>query len=86
MSASRYGQALSSVHVQRWLDRYLKGRRSPKALLEDELAYLEPQGRGVWRPITLGRSALLSDRYCSAYAFGSGEDRREDLDWSGVGC
>jgi pimeloyl-ACP methyl ester carboxylesterase len=86
LPASRYGQALSSVHVQRWLDRYLRGAGSPQRLLAGEMSYLEPQGGGVWKPITLDRDPLLSERYCSAYAFGAGEDRREDIDWGDVGC
>ncbi|WP_435770231.1 alpha/beta hydrolase [Nocardioides sp. SYSU DS0651] len=86
LPASRHGQALSSVHVQRWLDRYLRGRGRPEDQLAERLTYLEPRGNGVWKPITLERGPLMSERYCSAYAFGSGEDRREDLDWSDVGC
>src|SRR3546814_20834071 len=86
LPASRWGQALSSVYVQRWLDRYLKGVRRPRALLAGSFRYLEPAGRGVWKEVRLDRDALLRDRYCSAYAFGRGAARRTDLDWSDVGC
>jgi hypothetical protein len=82
LPASRHGQALSSVFVQRWLDRYLRGKGNPHDLLSDELRYLEPQGNGVWKPITLQRGPLMSERYCSAYSFAG----RSDLDWSDVGC
>lgn len=85
LPASRWGQALTSVYVQRWLDRYLRdGTR--RALLADSFRYLEPVGRGRWEPVTLRRGALLSDRYCSGYALGRGAARRTDLDVVDVGC
>ncbi|GAA3827389.1 alpha/beta hydrolase [Nocardioides panacisoli] len=85
LPASRYGQDLASVYVQRWLDRYLRDG-SQGALLASSLRYLEPRGHGRWQPITLRRDPLLSGRYCSAYSLGSGESHQEDLDWTGVGC
>ena len=68
LPASRYGQALTSVYVQRWLGRYLKHRRS--RLLAPSFRYLEPVDVGKWEPIQLDRSQLLSFYFCSAYAFG----------------
>ncbi|MBZ5739523.1 alpha/beta hydrolase [Nocardioides mangrovi] len=82
LPASRYGQDLTSVYVQRWLDRYLKdGPAAP--LLDTSFRYLEPVGGDAWSPVTLKRGALLSDRYCSAYSLaGVGSDG----DIAGVGC
>lgn len=74
MPASRYGQALTSVYVQRWLGRYLKHEgvsANPKGtdpLLATSFPYLEPAGNGVWKPITLKLDGSLSFYYCSAYA------------------
>lgn len=82
LPASRYGQALTSVYTQRWLDRYLKHRGTERALLDRRFRYLEPVGLDDWRPVTLRRDRLLSFYYCSAYAFGS----RADGDLTGVGC
>ncbi|MGA8846186.1 MAG: alpha/beta hydrolase [Nocardioides sp.] len=81
LPASRYGQDLTSVYVQRWLDRYLK-HRSVKPLLATSMRYLEPTGNGEWSPVRLDRDQLLSFYYCSAYALGS----RTDGDLTGVGC
>ncbi|HWI42651.1 MAG TPA: alpha/beta hydrolase [Nocardioides sp.] len=81
LPASRWGQALSSVYVQRWLDAYLRG--GPTApLLADSFSYLEPRGHGVWQPVTLQRDPLLSGRYCSAYDFAG----HVDTDWTDLGC
>ncbi|HWJ83034.1 MAG TPA: alpha/beta hydrolase [Nocardioides sp.] len=85
LPASRWGQALTSVYVQRWLDRYLRDG-SQRALLADSFRYLEPRGGGRWQPVTLQRDPLLSGRYCSAYALGRGAARRTDLDVVDVGC
>jgi dienelactone hydrolase len=73
MPASRYGQALTSVYVQRWLGRYLKHRRN--SLLATRFRYLEPVDVGKWAPVELNRSDRLSFYFCSAYAIGrrSGE-------------
>lgn len=65
LPASRYGQALTSVYVQRWLGRYLKHRRS--RLTASRFRYLEPVDVGRWEPIELDRSQLLSIYFCSAY-------------------
>lgn len=81
LPASRYGQALTSVYTQRWLDRYLKGR-SAAPLLDTTFRYLEPVGNGEWAPVRLQRDDLLSIYYCSAYAFG-GEQNGDIAD---VGC
>jgi hypothetical protein len=85
LPASRYGQDLTSVFVQRWLDRYLRDG-SQSALLASSFRYLEPRGHGRWQPITLRRDPLLSGRYCSAYSLGTGASHQQDLDWTGVGC
>lgn len=82
LPASRYGQDLTSVYVQRWLDRYLKHRGSSKRLLAKRFRYLEPTGGGEWSPVRLQRDPLLSFYYCSAYSLG----KRSDLDITGVGC
>jgi hypothetical protein len=66
LPASRYGQALTSVYVQRWLGRYLKHRRS--RLAATRFRYLEPVDVGRWEPVELDRSKLLSFYFCSAYA------------------
>ncbi len=55
LPASRHGQALTSVMVQRWLDRYLKHRGSVASLLRQRMRYLEPTGHGQWDPIALRR-------------------------------
>ena len=68
LPASRHGQALTSIYVQRWLDRYLKHRGGPSALLDRSFRYLEPTGSGHWTPTTLRRDPLLSFYYCSAYS------------------
>jgi dienelactone hydrolase len=82
LPASRYGQDLTSVYTQAWLDRYLK-HRSAAPLLDTRMRYLEPVGKGEWEPVTLDRERLLSFYYCSAYAFGgrASEDVKGD-----VGC
>lgn len=88
LPASRYGQALSSVYAQAWLDRYLKHDRRDRRLLRPRLRYLEPTGQGRWTPVTLRRPALLSTYYCSAYGFRSGPHQRRvrsDGDWAGLG-
>lgn len=86
LPASRYGQALTSVYVQRWLDRYLKHRGGADALLAHRFRYLEPVGEGGWRLLSLRRNRLLSFYYCSAYALRGADGRRADGDISGVGC
>lgn len=89
LPASRYGQALTSVYVQAWLDRYLKHRGADSALTGTTLRYLEPRGKGVWAPVILDRGANLSFYYCSAYAFRAGADSSgpllRDGDVNGVG-
>ena len=82
LPASRYGQALTSIYTQRWLDRYLKHRGSAASLLRTSYRYLEPTGHGRWTPVTLRRGRLLSYQYCSAYSFGG----RRNLDITDVGC
>ena len=84
LPASRYGQDLTSVYVQRWLDRYLK-HRDPD-LLGTSLRYLEPTGDGRWSPVRLHRDRLLSFYYCSAYALHTDTGLRSDGDITGVGC
>jgi hypothetical protein len=86
LPASRYGQALTSAAVQRWLNHYLKHRGGVGSLLQRRLRYLEPAGGGRWQPVTLHRDRLLSFYYCSAYALGDGRARRADPDVTDVGC
>ena len=84
LPASRYGQDLTSVYVQRWLDRYLKHRDDH--LLAGSFRYLEPVGDGKWEPVRLRRDRLLSFYYCSAYALHTDDGVRRDGDITGVGC
>ncbi len=86
LPSSRWGQALSSVYVQAWLDRYLKHRDNTRQLLGTRLHYLEPTGNGEWSPVTLHRNPLLSFYYCSAYSLDTGNGVRRDGDITGVGC
>jgi dienelactone hydrolase len=79
LPASRYGQALTSVYVQRWLGRYLKHRRT--RLLASRLRYLEPVDVGRWDEIQLDRSERLSFYFCSGYSLGG----RVSTDIAGVG-
>ena len=72
LPASRHGQALTSVYVQAFLDRYLKHRGTDSSLVGETFDYLEPRGKGAWTPITLNRDANLSFYYCSAYSVHSG--------------
>lgn len=87
LPASRYGQAVTSVYVQRWFDLHLKGRGSPRALLAPQLRYLEPRSGGRRAPVVLQAGEQLSTRYCSAYRL---TDRRgrvaTDGDLTGAGC
>lgn len=85
LPASRYGQALSSALVQRWLGHHLRGERV-RPLLQRRITYLEPRGEGQWTPVVLDREELSSTRYCSAYDLGRGAQRRTDRDWTDVGC
>lgn len=87
LPASRWGQALSSVMTQAWLDRYLKHDRRDRRLLAPRLRYLEPVGNGRWESVTLRRPELLSTYFCSAYGFRGRAGRlRTDGDWGDVGC
>jgi hypothetical protein len=81
LPASRYGQDVTSVYVQRWLDRYLK-HRSAAPLLDTSFRYLEPTGGGEWTPVRLDRDENLSIYYCSAYSFAG----KSDGDITDVGC
>jgi len=86
LPASRYGQDVASVYVQRWLGRYLKHDVSVTGLLDTTLRYLEPTGHGVWRPVTLHRDSQLSRRYCSAYSLHAATGWRRNADVTGAGC
>jgi dienelactone hydrolase len=77
LPASRFGQALTSVYVQRWLGRYMKHHRS--RLLAPRLRYLEPVDVGKWAPVVLTRDERLSFYFCSAYAF-AGRSKECGLD------
>jgi dienelactone hydrolase len=85
LPASRYGQDLTSVYVQRWLDRYLK-HRPAEPLLARSFRYLEPTGNGHWSPVHLERDRLLSFYYCSAYAIHTARGLRTSPDLSHAGC
>lgn len=84
LPASRYGQALSSVYTQAFLDRYLK-HRSVDPLLATSWTYLEPLGAGRWVKVTLKRGDLLSRRYCSAYDIAGASGRAVSGDIARVG-
>lgn len=86
LPASRYGQDLTSIYVQRWLDRYLKHRDNTAALLAKGFRYLEPAGDGVWKPVQLRREKLLSFYYCSAFGLHTDRGVRSNGDISGAGC
>lgn len=85
LPASRYGQDLTSVYVQRWLDRYLK-HGPAQQLLDTSFRYLEPVGDGEWKPVRLDRDQNLSFYYCSAYGFHTPDGLEENGDITGVGC
>jgi hypothetical protein len=84
LPASRYGQALSSVYVQGFLDRYLK-HRAVTPLLASSWTYLEPRGKGRWVPVKLKRADLLSQRFCSAYDIATPNGRAHSGDIAHVG-
>jgi hypothetical protein len=67
LPASRYGQALTSVYTQAWLDRYLK-HKSAAPLFADSFKYLEPTDVGKWTPITMKRGERLSFYFCSGWS------------------
>src|SRR3954451_21120404 len=68
LPASRYGQDLTSVYVQAWLDRYLKRKQSAdRRLRARHWTYLEPVGEGKWSPVQLRRADRLSFYYCSGW-------------------
>jgi hypothetical protein len=83
LPASRYGQDLTSVYVQSWLDRYLKHRSTQ--LLGSSFRYLEPVAIDDWQPVTLDRSKLLSFYFCSGYALKDGRKTLVNTDLGGVG-
>ncbi|HEU5037955.1 MAG TPA: alpha/beta hydrolase [Nocardioides sp.] len=85
LPASRYGQDLTSVYVQRWLGRYLK-HQPARPLLAQRFRYLEPAGDGAWKPVRLTRGENLSFYYCSAYGFHAGGDLVTNGDITRVGC
>lgn len=84
LPASRNGQALSSVYIQAWLGHYLK-HESAAPLTAKTFPYLEPQGNGVWKPVTVDRDANLSFYYCSAYDVKGDGGRLVDPDIGKVG-
>ncbi|MFL6061791.1 MAG: alpha/beta hydrolase [Marmoricola sp.] len=85
LPASRYGQDLTSVYVQLWLEKYLKHVDDDAELLGSQFTYLEPRGRGVWAPVALKRDDLLSFYYCSAYDLHSHGNEVRDPDLGHVG-
>jgi hypothetical protein len=87
LPASRWGQALSSVYTQAWLDRYLKHkkpRRGTDPLLATSFRYLEPTAVGRWEPVQLDRDKLLSFYFCSGWDLKKGP-KALSTDPSGVG-
>jgi hypothetical protein len=84
LPASRYGQALTSVYTQAWLDRYMK-HRSIAPLLATSFRYLEPVAVGDWQPVTLDRSRQLSFYYCSGWSLRDGKRAVANADPAGVG-
>ncbi|MGH2980563.1 MAG: alpha/beta hydrolase [Solirubrobacterales bacterium] len=88
LPASRFGQALTSLYVQAWLDRYLKHQSGAFGrLLAERFTYLEPTGQRRWEPVTLERAKQLSFYYCSGYDIRSaGGSRLVEPDIAGVGC
>lgn len=87
LPASRYGQDLTSVYVQAWLDKYLKhDQKAWRQLLAKRFTYLEPVGRGRWAPVRLNRADLLSFYFCSGYSFHVGRRLIHRGDLAGVGA
>ncbi len=86
LPASRYGQALTSAYVQRWLNYYLRHRGTTARLRATSLRYLEPRGHGVWQSVTLQRDQQLSIYQCSAYSLRGRHRILRDGDITGVGC
>jgi len=87
LPASRYGQALSSVYTQAWLDRYLK-KKEKAPLQATSFDYIEPTAIGKWDRIKLDRASLLSFYYCSGYDYrkpGTKKGRMVSNDIAGVG-
>ena len=84
LPASRYGQALTSVYTQAWLDRYLK-HRGVAPLLETSFRYLEPVAIGTWEEIGLNRADLLSFYHCSGWSLRDGKRVLSNGDPAGVG-
>ena len=84
LPASRHGQALTSVYVQAWLDRYLK-HQGIAPLLATSHRYLEPVAVGDWQPVTLDRAKLLSFYYCSGWSLKDGKRTVASGDPAGVG-
>jgi hypothetical protein len=84
LPASRHGQALTSVYVQAWLDRYMK-HRSIGALLASSFRYFEPVAVGQWKQVALDRSKLLSFYFCSGWSLRKGEQVVANRDPAGVG-
>ncbi|NYG54350.1 alpha/beta hydrolase [Nocardioides perillae] len=85
LPASRWGQAVTSAYVQRWLDRYLKRRGAPSDLLARSFRYLEPVGEGRWEPVVVRRDP--SYQFCSAFRLSTDRGRvLRDATWTGPAC
>jgi hypothetical protein len=86
--ASRYGQDLTSVYVEAWLDRYLKrSREADRRLRASSWTYLETVGSGRWSPVKLHRRDRLSFYYCSGWDMhGTSGRHRVRLDVAKLGC
>jgi dienelactone hydrolase len=84
LPASRYGQALTSVYTQAWLDRYLK-HRAAAPLEATSFRYSEPVAIGTWEDLTLERSSLLSFYHCSGWSLSDGRRKLVNADPGGVG-
>ncbi|WP_028638605.1 alpha/beta hydrolase [Nocardioides sp. URHA0032] len=85
LPASRYGQDLTSVYVQRWLGHYLK-HEPARPLLDTSFRYLEPVGADTWQPVRLRRDDNLSFYYCSAYGLHTAGGLVSSGDITRVGC
>lgn len=71
LTASRYGQAISSAYMVNWLERYITHDAAADARLKaTAFQVLEPQGVGTWGLTpTLTRDDNLSFYFCSAWRY-----------------
>jgi len=88
LPASQYGQAMASYYTQAWLEKYLKhAPASDGALMASSFEYLEPVGKGVWKPERIERDSHLSFYFCSGFSLHlAGDKKVQDNDLIGDGC